>query len=215
MINGLNPDTIEAVLPQTQCELCQYPGCRPYAEAIAKGEASIDLCLPGGVQTLQDLATLTHQDPSPMLADMRKRTKTPSKVVIKEEACIGCTKCIAACPVDAIIGAGKAMHTIITDHCTGCDLCIPPCPTDCIEVIPSPNLDQAQKHEQAQLAKQRFDQRNRRLAQKKRQAKKQYQTMKNHGQQDGKKIKQRRLKEIQDALVREQARRDALAKENT
>jgi len=127
---------IDALLPQTQCDLCGYGGCQPYANAIVKDNAPIDRCPPGGVETLKKLATITGCDPHPLLADFRKTEKTPSIAVIDETACIGCTKCIQACPVDAIIGAAKVMHTVITAECTGCELCVAPCPVDCITIKP-------------------------------------------------------------------------------
>ena len=126
-------DDINALLPQTQCQLCEFSGCKPYAEAIALGEASIDRCLPGGIPTLKALASITQQPSAPYESAMQIKTKPDSTVLIHEEACIGCTKCIKICPVDAIIGSGKHMHSIMPSICTGCDLCIPVCPTDCIE----------------------------------------------------------------------------------
>ncbi|HEY9201599.1 MAG TPA: electron transport complex subunit RsxB [Gammaproteobacteria bacterium] len=128
-------DKIDALLPQTQCGQCTYPGCRPYAEAIAAGEANINQCPPGGEATMLALAELLGMEPMPLddeHADMPEKTV----VFIDENTCIGCTLCIQACPVDAILGAAKQMHTIIEDECTGCDLCIPPCPVDCIHIKP-------------------------------------------------------------------------------
>ena len=131
-------DQIEALLPQTQCGQCNYPGCRPYAEAIASGEAEINQCPPGGEAGVRALAELLGRDPTPLNADNGE--EAPATVaLIDESRCIGCTKCIQACPVDAIIGAPKQMHTVIADLCTGCDLCVPPCPVDCIDmVVPQP-----------------------------------------------------------------------------
>lgn len=134
----LTPEQIDALLPQTQCGLCGYAGCMPYANAIVANEADINLCLPGGIPTLRELATLTQKDDTPYLAEMEQKQKYPSVVSIREPECIGCTKCIQACPVDAIIGSAKKMHTVITDECTGCDLCIPVCPVDCIDIIKLP-----------------------------------------------------------------------------
>lgn len=128
-------DKIDALLPQTQCGQCSYPGCRPYAEAIAAGEANINQCPPGGEATMLALSELLGVEPVPLdeeHADMPEKTV----VYIDENTCIGCTLCIQACPVDAILGAAKQMHTIIEDECTGCDLCIPPCPVDCIHIKP-------------------------------------------------------------------------------
>lgn len=128
-------EKIDALLPQTQCGQCTYPGCRPYAEAIANGEADINQCPPGGETTIIALADLLGRDPKPLNPEHGEEEKNKTVVVIDEEICIGCTLCIQACPVDAILGAPKLMHTVIEDECTGCDLCIPPCPVDCISVI--------------------------------------------------------------------------------
>lgn len=129
-------DKIDAILPQTQCGQCTYPGCRPYAEAIAKGEADINQCPPGGEPVILALATLLDREPKPLNAEHGIEKKQKTVVVIDEQVCIGCTLCIQACPVDAIIGAAKLMHTVIASECTGCDLCIPPCPVDCIHIVP-------------------------------------------------------------------------------
>lgn len=131
----LSPEQIDAVLPQTQCGLCGYKGCMPYAEALAEREAPINLCPPGGVPGLISLGELLDQDPTPFIKEMEQVAKPISIAVIREAECIGCTKCIQACPVDAILGAAKQMHTVITDECTGCELCIAPCPVDCIDMV--------------------------------------------------------------------------------
>ncbi|MCD9513454.1 electron transport complex subunit RsxB [Photobacterium carnosum] len=126
-------EQIDAILPQTQCGQCGFPGCRPYAEAIANGEI-INKCPPGGQATIEKLADLMGVE-VPQASD--EVTNSIKKVAfIHEDMCIGCTKCIQACPVDAIVGGTKSMHTVIKDECTGCDLCVSPCPTDCIEMIP-------------------------------------------------------------------------------
>ena len=125
---------INSQLPQTQCAQCGYPGCKPYAEAIAFGEA-INRCPPGGDQTITALANLLGREPL-QLDDECGAFTPPMLAVIREEECIGCTLCIAACPVDAIVGSGKLMHTIIENECTGCELCLPPCPVDCITLAP-------------------------------------------------------------------------------
>ncbi len=122
-------DKIDAILPQTQCGQCGFPGCRPYATAIAKDEADINRCPPGGETAVVALADLLGKPAKPLAAE---NAKAKTYVVIDEERCIGCTKCIQACPVDAIVGAAKHMHTVIKELCTGCDLCIEPCPVDCI-----------------------------------------------------------------------------------
>jgi electron transport complex protein RnfB len=130
-------DRIDAVLPQTQCAQCGYPGCRPYAEAIARGEADINLCPPGGEAGVRALADLLGREAKPLAAD-RPPAKPESVAVIDEHLCIGCALCIQACPVDAIIGAPRFMHTVIAAECTGCELCLPPCPVDCIRLEPPP-----------------------------------------------------------------------------
>ena len=127
-------EQIDAVLPQTQCGQCGYPGCKPYAEAIAEGD-DINKCPPGGEATIKKLADLMGVEPKPL--DAAHGKEDVKKVAfIREDECIGCTKCIQACPVDAILGAAKHMHTVITDECTGCDLCVDPCPVDCIDMVP-------------------------------------------------------------------------------
>ncbi len=128
---------VDRLLPQTQCGRCLYTGCRPYAEAIARGEARINQCPPGGEATIRRLARLLGAEP--LALNPRHGTEVPANVVvIDEETCIGCTKCVQACPVDAILGAARQMHTVIAADCTGCELCIPPCPVDCIAVVPAP-----------------------------------------------------------------------------
>ncbi|MCL9782607.1 electron transport complex subunit RsxB [Vibrio sp. S4M6] len=126
-------DQIDEILPQTQCGQCGYPGCRPYAEAIASGD-KINKCPPGGQATIEKLANLMGVEAEESAHDLSDSSKKVA--FINEDMCIGCTKCIQACPVDAIVGGTKAVHTVIKDECTGCDLCVAPCPTDCIEMIP-------------------------------------------------------------------------------
>jgi electron transport complex protein RnfB len=162
---NITPKQIDAILPQTQCGLCSYKGCMPYAEALVHDQAAIDLCPPGGVEGLKKIATLVNEDPTPFLANMEKKSKPPLLAVIREAECIGCTKCIQACPVDAILGSAKQMHTIIADECTGCELCIAPCPVDCIDLVPLAEKSESQKEQQANLARQRFNSREQRLKQ--------------------------------------------------
>ncbi|HKK14008.1 MAG TPA: electron transport complex subunit RsxB [Gammaproteobacteria bacterium] len=128
-------EQINAILPQTQCGQCGYAGCRPYAEAIAAGEAEINQCPPGGEANIQALADLLGRDPLP-LNEEHGEHKGKQVAVIDESTCIGCTLCLQACPVDAILGAAKQMHTVIAVECTGCELCIEPCPVDCIDMVP-------------------------------------------------------------------------------
>jgi electron transport complex protein RnfB len=127
-------DRIEALLPQTQCAQCGYPGCKPYAQAIARGEAGIDQCPPGGDAGVLALAELLGR-PAKAVNPVHGMHKPPQVALIREAECIGCTKCIQACPVDAIVGASKLMHTVIAELCTGCELCLPPCPVDCIDLV--------------------------------------------------------------------------------
>lgn len=165
---------IDALLPQTQCGKCGHPGCKPYAEGIANGEA-INKCPPGGDETI---AALAHLLKLPLLSLDADRGSAPAQVAfIREAECIGCTKCIQACPVDAIVGAAKLMHTVIIDECTGCDLCVAPCPVDCIDLLPLPSpmivpivgglaFDEAQRLARTAKrghARQRFEARNMRL----------------------------------------------------
>ncbi len=129
-------DQIDALLPQTQCGKCGYDGCRPYAEAIARGTAAINRCPPGGKAGIQALAKLLNAPEIP-LDPTRGAEAPPTVAVIDEAHCIGCTLCIQACPVDAIVGANKHLHTVLTDACTGCGLCVAPCPVDCITMVPA------------------------------------------------------------------------------
>jgi electron transport complex protein RnfB len=165
---------IDALLPQTQCGKCGHPGCKPYAEGIASGEP-INKCPPGGNETIAALAELLEV---PVLQLDITRGSAPAQIAyIREAECIGCTKCIQACPIDAIVGAAKLMHTVIIDECTGCDLCVAPCPVDCIEMRPLPSntvlpivggLALTPQARQARTlkrdhARRRFEQRNARL----------------------------------------------------
>ena len=127
---------IDRLLPQTQCRACGYPGCRPYANAIARGEASINLCPPGGEQTVRYLAEMLGRNFKPLPAHPAAQNRV-LVAFIDEAACIGCVKCIHACPVDAIIGAPKQLHTVMPKPCTGCGLCVDPCPVDCISLVPA------------------------------------------------------------------------------
>lgn len=149
---------IDALLPQTQCGECGFSGCLPYAEALAQGRAAIDRCPPGGSATVEALAELLTVDATTYLATAAANSRPPSLALIREAECIGCTKCIQACPVDAIIGSAKRMHSILNTECTGCGLCVEPCPVDCIEMI---NLPEA-SYDKA-LARQRYNDRQARV----------------------------------------------------
>ena len=169
----LKASELDALLPQTQCGECGYPGCMPYAQALAAGLAQIDCCPPGGEKTLRALGSALQIDVTPYLELMVERTRAPATALIRESECIGCTKCIQACPVDAIIGAGKFMHTVLTDECTGCGLCVEPCPVDCIEMLPTaeihydPNTARA-RHEAKQIRLLRQEQQKQQLYREKR-----------------------------------------------
>ena len=156
---------IENILPQTQCTKCGFAGCLPYAEAIANGSANYNQCPPGGAEGIEKIANLLKQPIIP-LNTTHGFEKPRTLAFIEEEFCIGCTLCIQACPVDAIVGAAKHMHTIIPELCTGCDLCIPPCPVDCITIeTVTENLTgwQAWTQSQADEARARHDKRELRL----------------------------------------------------
>jgi len=130
-------ETVNEKLPQTQCAQCGYPGCRPYATAIINEDVAINQCPPGGDVLIRELATLLGKEALPLNSAFGENK--PAQIAIIDEAvCIGCTLCIAACPVDAIVGASRLMHTVISDQCTGCELCLPPCPVDCIDLIEQP-----------------------------------------------------------------------------
>ena len=149
-------DQIDALLPQTQCRQCGFLGCKPYAEAIARGEADINQCPPGGEEGAQALAILLGIKAKP-LDPVRGPTLPKSVAVIDEQRCIGCALCILACPVDAILGAAKFMHTVIASECTGCRLCLPPCPVDCITMEPVAEMLAEDKNTLKILARQQAD----------------------------------------------------------
>ncbi|MFI4940520.1 MAG: electron transport complex subunit RsxB [Burkholderiales bacterium] len=158
-------DRIENLLPQTQCTKCGYPACHPYAEAIANGQANYNQCPPGGAEGIARLAHLLGKPVIP-LNPLNGLERPRPVAVIDEALCIGCTLCIQACPVDAIVGAAKQMHTVLAGLCTGCDLCVAPCPVDCIamvDVTPGKTGWAAWSQQQADSARERHDFRNQRL----------------------------------------------------
>ena len=156
-------DRIDAILPQTQCGQCGYAGCRPYAEAIARGEAPINQCPPGGAEGIARLAALLEVPALPL--NPVNGVEHPRMLArIVEADCIGCTKCIQASPVDAIVGAAKLMHTVVADDCTGCELCVAACPVDCIVLLPMPP-EQAADPVHADAARANFQRREARLEQ--------------------------------------------------
>lgn len=158
----IKAEDIDALLPQTQCQECGYAACLPYAEAIARGEIDIARCAPGGIETLAALAKLMGIDASSYEETVLARYRPPSVAVIDEALCIGCLKCISACPVEAIVGSGKMMHTVLPEQCTGCELCVLPCPTDCISMVARSD---ANKPVAADIARQHYVAKNKRAQQ--------------------------------------------------
>ena len=149
-------NAIDALLPQTQCTKCGYAGCRPYAEAIAHGYADINQCPPGGTEGIRQLARLLGRAEKSL--NPANGSETPRAAALIDEArCIGCMFCIKACPVDAIVGADKRMHTVLTQYCTGCELCLPPCPVDCIDMVELGTLAQRGNRHASALAAQSVD----------------------------------------------------------
>jgi len=171
---------IDRLLPQTQCERCGYPGCKPYAQAIADGTASIDRCPPGGDETIAALARLLGRPIVPLAADLA--AVDPSAVAdIDESRCIGCALCLPACPVDAIVGAAGYMHTVIADQCSGCELCIPVCPVDCIAMVGGIRAAERLDSDRADAWRQRFERHNERAEAAARAAESRRQQRREHG----------------------------------
>jgi len=198
---------IDALLPQTQCTRCGYPSCRAYADAIAAGESDINHCPPGGADGVAALAALLGRAPIPL--DPANGIEAPPLVAVIDEAiCIGCTKCIQACPVDAIVGAGKRMHTIIAAECTGCELCLPPCPVDCIALVAIDDAPLARERvmHRAAHARTRFDARNARLV-RERTARESRRAVADAGREARPPITRAA---VLDAIARGKARREAL-----
>jgi electron transport complex protein RnfB len=156
-------DAIDALLPQTQCTRCGYQGCRPYAEAIDAGQAQINQCPPGGAATISLLAALLGRESLPL--NPANGTQGPALIAqVDEDRCIGCAKCLPACPVDAIVGARRQMHTVVAELCNGCELCIAPCPVDCIIMMRRETIPGASAEPTAQLNRERFTAHNERSA---------------------------------------------------
>lgn len=162
-MSAVSSHDIDQLLPQTQCTRCGYPGCLPYAEAIAKGEAQINQCPPGGAAVIDALAKLLGRTPLP-LNPANGVEAPPAVAQIDEEQCIGCARCLPPCPVDAIVGARRHMHTVLVDLCTGCELCVAPCPVDCIVMVPRSDLPRASNAPSPQQNRQRYAARNERIA---------------------------------------------------
>jgi len=162
-VTAISAVAIDALLPQTQCTRCGYSGCRPYADAIASGQAQINQCPPGGAATIDTLAKLLGREP--LALNPANGVEGPLTVAqIEEDRCIGCAKCLPPCPVDAIVGARKQMHTVLIETCTGCELCVAPCPVDCIVMVPRAALSKAFAVPSAQENRERFEAHNRREA---------------------------------------------------
>ncbi len=195
---------IDALLPQTQCGECGYSGCLPYAEALAQGVTSINKCPPGGVATVRALAALLHLDATPYEQEAKEKMRSPSVAVIREAECIGCTKCIKACPVDAIIGSGKLMHAVIAHECTGCGLCVAPCPLDCIEMVSLP-----EEEYDRDLARKRFNAKQTRALREEHEKQQNYREKRQLAEQVADQIQDIRAKQdyIQQALARVKAKK--------
>jgi H+/Na+-translocating ferredoxin:NAD+ oxidoreductase subunit B len=197
-------ERIDKLLPQTQCTKCGYPACRPYAEAIAGGEAEINQCPPGGDAAIRELAGLLGREVRPL--NPRNGIEQPRRVALIDEVrCIGCTLCIQACPVDAIVGAPKLMHTVVTELCSGCDLCVAPCPVDCIDMVPATGADATWDRARADAARERFERRLARLARQRRESTERLAARALRAKKDPTAEKKRAI--IQAAIERARARR--------
>lgn len=196
-------EKVDDLLPQTQCGLCGYAGCMPYAKAMVLNNEAINRCPPGGVRTLNALGELLQRDAQPFMQEMTIKAKFPTVALIREADCIGCTKCIQACPVDAIIGSAKRMHTVIAQECTGCELCVAPCPVDCIDLIPLITAeDEFSQKEKSASARKRYHSRQKRL-----QTKIEKKTTHSSPAATDSKIVMTRKMAIQEAVARVQAKK--------
>jgi len=207
---GCTVEQINDVLPQTQCGLCTYDGCKPYAEAIVHDNENINRCPPGGIRGLKELAELTGADPTPLIKTMQTEEKPRMLAVVREDECIGCTKCIQACPVDAILGATKLMHTVIGDECTGCELCVEPCPVDCIDMIEIGHIDDLSDKAFKQRSNQyrtRYESREARLARDTKENRKKHRAAKQANAASKTESLAERKREIVEAIARSKARR--------
>lgn len=195
-------DQIDACLPQTQCTLCGYPDCRSYAKALAtQADDNLGRCVPGQQTALKQISQTLQQASTPFTAQVEQQNKPPVRAQILSEHCIGCMKCVHACPIDAIIGSSKKLHAIIGDECTGCELCIPPCPVDCITLTPEPNNQPSPLYQQAPHRRLRYQQRQLRKTQQKQQQHQAHQTAKT-GFKKTQNTQQARQALIQAALKR-------------
>ena len=210
-MSAITAEDVEQLLPQTQCRKCGYDGCKPYAEAIVKQQAEINQCPPGGQQTIDALAKALNKKVIPLNTELgTERNYLIAK--IDEEQCIGCVKCIRACPVDAIIGAAKQMHVIINEYCTGCELCIASCPVDCIDMIKAPSVQtewfsgySEDKLDIRLKAKSRYENRSKRLAIK--EETKRLEREKKQQEKDRQKDLEQKQSFIQQAIKRSKSRR--------
>jgi electron transport complex protein RnfB len=198
-------ERIDALLPQTQCTQCGFDGCRPYAEAVAAGEADINRCPPGGDAGVQALADLLGREPIPIAPECGAPVEQPEVAFIDESTCIGCTRCIQACPVDAIVGASKQMHTVIAAECTGCGLCLPPCPVDCIDMVPA--ADRTPLRDKREHFRMRYEARNERIAAEQRERERR--RAEKRARVAARDDRAARKREIEAAVARARARRQA------
>lgn len=212
MSGGALAGKIDALLPQTQCTQCGYSGCMPYARAIAAGAADINQCPPGGEAGIGKLADLLGREAKP-LNPANGSERRRAVALIDEARCIGCTLCIQACPVDAIVGAAKLMHSVIAGLCTGCDLCLPPCPVDCIDMLPLPQAEAPWTQAMADAARARFQFRSLRLARE--QAERAERLARKAQEKPGQPMPDAKKAVILAALERAKARKTGIAPRNT